>query len=313
MAPSAVGCYPNLMNQMQLSPTFISFIQAAYKEQGIVWLRQLPTQLERLAKRWNFRLLKTVTNLTFSFVGIVELQENGERAILKVVPKGGRVIEEAHWLQCVKSGVPIVFQMDEEEPAVLMEYLEPGHSLKKLVQTGSDDKATRIICQMILALQSQQQKTYPFKHLSELIKDLDHLKGHIDSSILSKAQSWFQDLTIDHSNDVLLHGDLHHENILAHHDGWKVIDPHGYRGDPAAEIGAMVRNPWDCFPTEHSMPKIIERRLKILAEELPFDRERMKAWAFCMAVLSEAWHIQDFGIDAKIDLDMIAAIEKVKL
>jgi streptomycin 6-kinase len=32
--------------------------------------------------------------------------------------------------------------------------------------------------------------------------------------------------------------------------------------------------------------------LQILAEMLPFDPERIKAWAFCMTALSAAWDVE---------------------
>ena len=42
---------------------------------------------------------------------------------------------------------------------------------------------------------------------------------------------------------MVLHGDLHHDNVLRHGDGWVVIDPHGYVGDAAVEPATMLYNP----------------------------------------------------------------------
>ena len=238
---------------------------------------------------------------------------SGELAILKTTAKGGRIVDELHWLQSLKHMVPNIFQFDEGKNAFLMEYLQPGEPLKNLIKKGQDDKATRIICNIIKELQSDQQKNYQFKHLSELVKDLLHLKDHIDNYTLSKAQSLFQDLCNDTSGDVILHGDLHHDNILSYHSGWKVIDPHGYIGDPISEIGVMIRNPLDCFPDDKPLAIVLERRLKILAEELPFDAQKMKAWAFCMTILSAAWNVEDLGRAAKSDLEVAFTLDKIKI
>jgi len=296
---------------MNLSPTFTDTIQAVHGETGAAWLAQLPTQIEALSKRWNFRFIQPIVDLSYSFVGIVELN-TAVTAILKLIPDHTRMLTELHSLQCFSKGVPKIYAFDEENNMLLLEHIKPGDPLKTLVQVEQDETATRIICQAILTLQSEQKILYPFPHLSELIKDLAALKGHTDSYLLSKAESLFHDLTFDRSQDVLLHGDLHHDNLIKNGTSWKAIDPHGYIGDRVAEVGAMIRNPMDCFPQEHSRTKITERRLEILAEELPFDPQRIKAWAFCMTILSAAWNIQDFGHLAKNEIELASLIDQTK-
>ncbi|CAN5431943.1 aminoglycoside phosphotransferase family protein [soil metagenome] len=298
---------------MELQPTFVNNIHDVYGDAGKLWLAQLPTHIDTLSKYWNFRFIDQVPRLTYSFVSLVQINDSDEIVILKIAPDAERILAEAHWLQSFKKGVPNIYAVDKEKNAFLLEYLQPGQSLKSLVKIGQDETATRIICQAILALQSEQQNNFHFKHLSELGKDLVHLKGHLDHHSLSKVQSLFTSLTADRSHDLLLHGDLHHDNILSHNSTWKVIDPHGYIGDPVAEVGAMLRNPTDSFPTDHPLSSIIETRLRILVEELPFDAQRIKAWAYCMTMLSAAWNIEDFGTDAKFEIEIATAIDQVKL
>lgn len=298
---------------MDLQPTFIKNIQATYKEAGKIWLAQLPAHIEDLSQQWNFRFIRPFPDLSYSFVGLVKLNTNHELAIIKIAPDPECIMNEAHWLQCFESSVPKIYDIDEKKCAVLMEYLHPGQPLKTLVQNGQDEAATKIICQIILQLQSKQQKSVAnFKHLAELIPDLAYLKNHVDDRVLSKAQSLFRDLTADRTHDVLLHGDLHHDNIISHGDSWKVIDPHGYIGDPVAEVGAMIRNPYDCFPKEYDLAAVIEKRLKILAEHLPFDPKKIKAWAYCMTLLSAAWNVEDFGTAAKKEIQMAAIVDRLK-
>lgn len=123
----------------------------------------------------------------------------------------------------------------------------------------------------------------------------------------------FHELIRDRTQDVLLHGDLHHGNILSNGTTWKIIDPHGYVGDPAFEAGAMIYNPCDCFPKERSISQIVERRLKILAEELPFDGKRIKAWAYCRTLLSIAWTFEDHEILPEFEIEIVSAIDQAKV
>jgi streptomycin 6-kinase len=149
------------------------------------------------------------------------------------------------------------------------------------------------------------------KHLSDLTESLLLLKGHLESATLAKAVSLFRDLSADRTQDVLLHGDLHHDNILNSDSSWKVIDPHGYIGDPAAEVGVMIRNPIDCFPTDKPLKKIIERRLKILSEMLPFDPKKIQAWAFCLTILSAAWDFEGYGRIPKETIKIALVVDKI--
>lgn len=262
---------------------------------------------------WHFRFIKPVDDLTFNFVGIVSRDSTNEIAVLKTAPKGEHLINEMHCMLCFNHVTPKIYAYDEENCAFLMEYITPGYSLKSFLKKENDETATRIICQTILELQKEQQKEYTFKHLSELVNDLKSLHGHMDAKMLSKAESLFHELTENRAQDVILHGDLHHDNIIRSGTSWKVIDPHGYLGEPAAEVGVMIRNPMDCFPNDRPLIQIIDTRLKILKEELAFDPQRIKAWAFSMTVLSAAWNMQDFNYLAKNEIELAYLIDKVKM
>lgn len=295
---------------MRLNQTFISNIQDIYGKDGKLWLQSLPKQLVQLSSLWNFHLIKTMPDLSYNFVGLVKLHSSLKTAILKIAPKEGNLGREIKWLQCIEKGAPKVYQVGDKLNVYLMEYLKPGKPLKRLVQEGHDDAATRIICQTIGKLQFHQRCEGGFPHLSELAKDFSILSGKFDARLLSQAISWFKELTMNRAGDLTLHGDLHHDNILSSGEDWKVIDPHGYIGDPIAEVGAMIRNPMDCFPHHHSLPSIVERRLKIMAEELSFDPKKVKQWAFCMTVLSAAWSLEDHGKVLELETKIAAAINQ---
>jgi len=298
---------------MLLNRDFISNIGDVYGETGVSWLKELPASLAHLSSKWNFRFLRPFPRLSYSFVGLVEIPSNAKTAVIKMTPDIERVVIETRWLSCFPQSVPEIYEQDEKHSAFLMEHLEPGMTLKSIVEQGDDDAATRILCQTIRGLQSQQHPEFQFRHLSELAKDLLHLKGRFDPGLLSQAESWFRELTSDRTQDVVLHGDLHHDNILSSSTGWKIIDPHGYAGDPAAEVGVLIRNPFDSFPKDRPLSKVIERRLRILKEELPFDAQKIKAWAFCMTVLSAAWTVEGHGRVTELEAQVASAIDQTQI
>ena len=92
---------------------------------------------------------------------------------------------------------------------------------------------------------------------------------------------------------MLLHGDFHHYNILsATRAEWLAIDPKGMTGDRGYDVGPFVENP---RPSDGWSPQLLHRRLDILAEELEYDRARLRDWAIAYAVLSACWSAEDHG------------------
>jgi streptomycin 6-kinase len=297
-------------NYLQGNTYFVDNIKEIYPETGNQWLLDLPIQLKRLSRVWDFELDRVMPKLSYSFVALVNLWD--KKAIIKIAPLEQSLANETLCLSCFQKDSPEIFHFDEKINAVLMEYIYPGESLKNLVRNGQDDKATQIICKVIRELRFQTLPTkHSFIHLSELAKDLDILHGHFDKNLLDKAIHLFDEMTADRSNDIVLHGDLHHDNILSSNDNWKIIDPHGYIGDPVAEVGAMIRNPYDCFPGNKPLEKILKRRLSILKDELPDDFDRIKAWCYCISVLSVAWTYEGFKKVTLSDIELIHTLNRV--
>lgn len=280
---------------MKLNASFVKNIHAIYHEEGEIWLSNLSAHLEKLSTQWDFQIIHPMQDLSYNFVAIVKLKSG--LAILKTAPLSARLIAEAEWLRAHKKSVPVILQIDKKNNAYLMEKLEPGISLKHLVKEGKDEEATRIISRVILDLQSFTNTSHQINYqpISEHASAFIFLREHVDNKLIHRAELIFKELCADTSNDVILHGDLHHDNILQNATSWSVIDPHGYIGNPCAEVGPMIFNPIDCFPQYRSMKKIIETRLHILAEMLPFNIEHITAWAFCLALRSAAWDVEGFS------------------
>ncbi|UYL09066.1 aminoglycoside phosphotransferase family protein [Bdellovibrio sp. SKB1291214] len=271
-------------------------IVTTWKAQGEQWLLQFPSHIQKIEALWNLEPIKPLDNLSFHFVGTSIRKSDG----IEVVVKTGCDIEsldrERQWLRHFGGVAAQVIESDKALGATLMERLIPGETLKQSKQF-SDDEQTIILANMIRELNSRSIISGAFKHIAELSKDLDVLKGAVDSRMLDKAKGIISELTLDRSQDCLLHGDLHHDNVLKHKHSWKVIDPHGYVGDPTFEMAVMMYNPLDSYPVNRPLRKTLERRMEILNEHINFDMQKMKAWAFAAAMISTAW---DYGDTKKL-------------
>ncbi|HEU5347271.1 MAG TPA: aminoglycoside phosphotransferase family protein, partial [Ktedonobacterales bacterium] len=134
------------------------------------------------------------------------------------------------------------------------------------------------------------------KGFQRLHATFDGTTGPFAQSLVEQAESLFAELLASSSTPMLLHGDLHHWNILAAERApWLALDPKGVAGEPAYEVGAWMRNP---VPQVFSWPnpeRLLRRRADIFAEHLGFDRQRLLAWSMAQAVLSAWWSYEDHG------------------
>ena len=86
---------------------------------------------------------------------------------------------------------------------------------------------------------------------------------------------------------ALLHGDLHHENILSvERQPWLAVDPKGMVAELAYETDALLCNLSPGLLAQPQPARAIARRTGVLVEELGFDRSRLLGWGLAQAVLS---------------------------
>ena len=109
----------------------------------------------------------------------------------------------------------------------------------------------------------------------------------------SRRSASTRDLAATQREPALLHGDLHHYNVLSDRArGWCAIDPKGVVGELEYELGAALRNPID-RPDLFATLDVVERRLDQFGLVLGIDVSRARGWCFAQAVLSAIWSIED--------------------
>ncbi|HJY08493.1 MAG TPA: aminoglycoside phosphotransferase family protein, partial [Bryobacteraceae bacterium] len=188
---------------------------------------------------------------------------------------------------------------DRDRGFLLMERVLPGEMLASI---DDDEKATRIAARVMRQLWRPLPPENPFPSVAQWVDGLKDLRvrfgggtGPFPSSLVAMAESLFAELLSSSESPVLLHGDLHHFNILSSDGGdWLAIDPKGVSGERAYEAGALLRNPSRAVFTNSRTQR---KRVKILVEELGLDEDRILAWSISQAVLSAWWSFEDSSDD----------------
>ncbi|MFH0898618.1 MAG: aminoglycoside phosphotransferase family protein [bacterium] len=287
-------------------------IISLYGRQGQQWLDDLPKLVEQCAAQWNLSELKVMGNLSFNYV-LAGMQKNTP-VILKLGFSKPGIQREANALEhfaghgCVK-----LLDQDISYGALLLQRAVPGETLKTFFPE-QDMQATKIACQILQDLHNIQNSpdSKKFEQLSDNLKILDK-KWDIQASYLNKAKTLHTHLLATTTKTVLLHRDLHHENILSCGlDKWVAIDPlGGVIGDPAYDVGSFIRNPMPELLDCPDVKNILQRRVTFFADYFNFDKQRIIDWVYVQLVLSACWAIED-NLDFKASLALVDIIEQIK-
>lgn len=216
-------------------------------------------------------------------------------SILKIFKNGSD--ETRSWVALkAYGGFGAVKIYKHTDSAILMQEIRSTNSLVDIIKSGCDEDGTIIFCDIIKKLHRRNGDSTFLLPILDLAQGFNRYADSGNSIVsdyfLKKAQKIFLDLESTQKTKVILHGDLHHFNIL--HDkkyGWLAIDPKGYIGEPEFEIGAYLKNPVG-FPRFFLDKKLITQRIKIVEDRLGYDRDRMLKWAFSLTILSVIWNIE---------------------
>jgi streptomycin 6-kinase len=193
------------------------------------------------------------------------------------------------------AGRGVVRVLDVDDGAVLLERVQPGTSLVTVVDGGDDDRAMAILTDVIARMNHPILAGPPTAR--EWGEAFDGYVARRDASVptalVERAQQVYGWLCDSQRDPRLLHGDLHHENVLLDAErGWLAIDPKGIVAELEFEIGAALRNPLQ-RPDVFTAQSTIARRVDRFASELQLDRPRLVGWAFAQAVLAAVWLVED--------------------
>jgi len=279
-------------------------IVEVYGGRGVTWLRQLPALVNDFSLNWSVVVRHAYNDASYSYVA-PGVRSDGVPVVLKLaVPDASLIAEEQVLRWYDGSGAVRVLQSDPARGALLLEHIEPGHSLVRKVQNGRDDEATLALAGVMGRMWRVANGDAAQPELRDIAQDTAAFPelgdryaggtGSIPSALVDRAQNLAAELLRSPSEQVLLHADLHHGNVLRSEErGWLAIDPKGRIGEPECEVAALLRNPLPELAREPNLRKRLERRIDILQEVLQLRRERMLAWAFVLTAVSLCWQLED--------------------
>jgi streptomycin 6-kinase len=228
---------------------------------------------------------------------LLPVRQHGQPAMLKIAReeeerRGGRLM--AWW-----DGDGAARVLVQDDHALLLERATGPRNLAAMVVAGADDEASRILCAVAARLHVPRREPppelVPLSRWFEALAPAARNRG----GLLAEADAMARDLLADPREPVVLHGDIHHGNVLdAGARGWVAIDPKGLLGERTFDFVNILRNP---DAATALAPGRFNRQVEVLTVAASLERHRLLKWTLAFAGLSASWHLAD-GEPADLDL-----------
>ncbi|MEJ8280609.1 aminoglycoside phosphotransferase family protein [Pseudonocardia spirodelae] len=261
-------------------------VTAQWGGRGAAWLAGLDRLVTGLACELNLELGPALPQ-SFHAVRAVTCAD-GTAAVLKAgVPDGHLDAEVAALRAWNGRGAVRLLWSDPARGVLLLERAVPGTEAAAV----PDDTALDTIGSLLATLHTAPVPAGLDPVSCERAAFDAHLARRdevLPRTLVERAAALWTGLCAGAEREVLLHGDLHHHNVLAAtREPWLAIDPHGRVGDPGYDCGQVLYNPLGADPDD--LARRAPDRLARLAGAVGVPWDRAVAWGFAVCVLSEVW------------------------
>lgn len=281
---------------MQLPDKFSRRIAEVFQEKGRKWLDSLDMIVNACIDKWKLQDCELAGGLSYNLICFARSAEFGA-VVLKVGVPHSELFTEMTALRVYGGrGICRCYAADRELGAMLLERILPGTDLRERPTTA---ERTEIAADMMLKLPVPVDDGLDLPAFSEWIerafswtKEQEGAGSRI-LALVEAAEELLPELNLAQRPSVLLHGDLHHMNILRDgKTGWRAIDPKGVIGPQCLEAGRFIQNQMQMVnPAERE--QCLDEMTSILARRLGESKRTIAICGFIDCVLGTCWSFQD--------------------
>lgn len=281
-----------------LPPQFARNVLEVCGETGERWTNDLPQIIAELSKIWSLAVEKPFPNLSYNFVAPCVYKDNG--AVLKIaLPlKNPEIYDEARFLKLMNGkGAVRLLEINETYRAILLERLTPGKHLKEVCRKD-DEKAVEITIRVMRQLLKKPPKNSAFRRLDEWFGNffVRSQSTNFPLEFQNKTREIYKEVSSASKHKFLIHGDLHHENILSAGRGdFTAIDPKAIVGDIGYEISVFLNNHLWWLAADPNLREKLNAAVKSFSKAFEIEPQALKKWAFAQMILSVWWTFEENG------------------
>jgi streptomycin 6-kinase len=267
----------------------------AFAERGAQWaafVERLPRLVRELSDEWGLAEDGDAGHGHGSLV--LPVRREGVPAVLKLAFPDDEGEHEALGLQRLGGdGAVQLLSADPHRRALLLERLHP---------TDLDSLPVLEACEVVADLYPRLHVPAP-PQLRPVGSYLDRWTPRLRAlprdapvphRMVEQALSLGSDLFSRGDSAVMVHGDLHYQNVLAAERApWLAIDPKPMAGDAHYELAPMLWNRWEEAVATGNLRFALRRRFHTLVDAAGLDEELARDWVVVRMVYNALWELED--------------------
>lgn len=191
-----------------------------------------------------------------------------------------------------------VFNADITNGVLLLECIKPATRLREITDSN---KRLEIFINIFshLHIKAKDASIYP-SYINWVDNITNYMKQRSDypeiTAYMIKAQEACRNLSLVYNNKMLLHGDLHHDNIILSGNNYVLIDPKGVIGDRVFDIPRYILNELFDISIDDTAFNKITYIIKTLSNNLKIPDGDIRKLFFIETTMANCWNIESQDI-----------------
>lgn len=231
------------------------------KKLGAEGYRERISLLEKYKEKWELSEMEFQQSLSVNNLIFYAISKRYGRVIFKILINNGSDKEILALMAFQGKNFCRLYEFSLEDKVYLMERIMPADTL---YEKTTRRERIEIVSEIFKGLHKSDLPDAAFPTYMEWFEEgrrgTEHRKDCEPlCQYLVKAEQIIGDISKKYSRKLLLHGDLHHENILKNETGgYTVIDPKGVIGDPVFDLSRLILDEFRDDLTEEPKDVIID-------------------------------------------------------
>lgn len=282
---------------MDIPARFMEKIVRTFGDKGREWLDRLPGIFESCVQRWELTECQPLEDLSVNYICFAKSPNHGQ-VVLKIGVPHPELFTESIVLRLFRGRhVCTCHDSDLGLGALLLERIIPGDNLASI---PDQSERIRIAADMIRDLPIPLAEgvvglptysTWISRAFSRARRE--KIVGQRMLTLIDAADSLFREVERSDCPQKVLHGDLHHWNVLMDSSGrWKAIDPKGVIGAAHLEAGRFIINQVGEVD-DTDLYANLDEMTTVIGERLGQPRRTIAICGFVESVLATCWSFED--------------------
>jgi len=240
---------------MKIPEDFIDKASIAFGQEGKEWVGKLPEILAYCQDKWQLTNIQPVENLSINLICYAQSKIFNHVVLKLQAPHSERKTELTALQLFAGRKVCQLLAFDQDVAGLLLERIMPGDDLRSLGEKAEQleigaDLVANLPIQVNRSHGLPSYRTWITNAIENILPQYD-VDDHL-TELMHTAGMVLDEIYPSGSPSYLLHGDLHHDNILrSHQEGWKIIDPQGVIGLRFMESARFIQN--HIMTAEHTL------------------------------------------------------------